>query len=153
MIKGHIISKNGASELNLYNMNDHGRRTTRRSEDLIVADIPNCIGKDGQPLQQIEFDASEVKGWDLVKVANFKNHFLVARVRGICAVVIKKEQDAKTKKLLKNPKGQDEDIKKRVLETYELLNKAYSNDELFEKLDKQYCELKKQLNSFYLKKV
>ena len=149
MIKGHIISKDGASELNLYNMNNNGRRTASRSEDLIVADVPNCIGKDGQPLEQIEFDPSEVKGWSSIRVAGLRHDFLVARVRGVCAVVIKKEQDSKAKKLLNNPKGQDEDFKKRVSKTYELLNKAYSDADLFDKLDKQYSELKEELNSFY----
>lgn len=149
IIKAHIISKDGASKLNLYNRNNNGRPTARKSEDLIVADVPNCTGIDGEPLEQIEFDISEVKGWSSINVANFRHDFLVARVCGVCAVVIKKEQDSKTKKLLKNPKGQDEDLKKKVSETFELLSEAYSDADLFAKLDKQYCELKKELNSFY----
>jgi hypothetical protein len=149
MIKGHIISKDGASRLNLYNMNKNGRQTARRSEDLIVADVPNCIGTDGQPLEQIEFDISEVKGWSSINVANFRHDFLVARVRGICAVVIKKEQDSKTKKLLQNPKGQDEDLKGKVVETYKLLSQAYSDHDLFVKLNNQYIELKKELDLFH----
>ena len=149
MIKGHIISKDGASELNLYNMNNNGRRTTRRSEDLIVSNIPNCIGRDGQPLEQIDFDPSEVKGWSSIKVENFRNNFLVARVRGVCAVVIKKEQDSKIKKLLQNPQGQDKKLKEKVEETYKLLCQAYSDHDLFVKLDKQHNELKQKLDLFY----
>jgi len=151
MIKGHIISKDGASTLNLYNMNNNGRPTARRSEDLIVANVPNCIGRDGQPLDRIEFDASEVKGWSSMRVAGLRHDFLVARVRGLCAVVIKKEQDAKTKKLLKNPKGQDEELKKRVSETYELLTKARGDSDSFDQLCNEYDKLKEELDLFYRK--
>lgn len=149
MIKGHIISKDGASELNLYNMNDNGRRTTRRSEDLIVSDIPNCIGRDGQPLEQIDFDPSEVKGWSSIRVAGCRHNFLIARVRGLCAVVIKKEQDTKIKKLLQNPKGQDEDLMKKISKITDLRKTAYSDRVFFDRLDKQFFELKESLNLFY----
>jgi peptidoglycan hydrolase CwlO-like protein len=151
MIKGHIISNNGASKLNLYTMNKNGRIIARRSEDLIVASVPNCTNRDNQPLEQINFNIEEVKGWSWVKVENFENHFLVARVRGVCAVVIKKEQDSKTRKLLQNPKGQDEELKNKVTQTYELLSQAYSNEELFKKLDQEHNELKQKLDLFYQK--
>lgn len=149
MIKAHIISNNGASKLNLYNRNKNGRRIARRSEDLIVGSVPNCTNRDNQPLEQINFNIEEVKGWSSINVANFKNDFLVARVRGVCAVVIKKEQDAKTRKLLQNPKGQDEELKNKVAQTYQLLSKAYSNKELSKKLWQEYNELKQKLDLFY----
>jgi len=150
MIKAHIISKDGASELNLYNMNKNGRQTATRSEDLIVADVPNCIGKDGQPLERIEFDISEVKGWSSINVANFKHDFLVARVRGICAVIIKKEQDSKTRKLLANPRANDNGTKAKYDELTKLLNSAYDRPDEFDKIWKQREQLKKDLTSLYL---
>ena len=89
-IKGYIISRNGACTLKT-----HGRY---KSKDLLCHNLAHA---NGENLETLNFDISEVRNWASVYEVGYSHHFLVARVRGVCALVIKKHQDKSVIKELK----------------------------------------------------
>ena len=49
----------------------------------------------------VEFNLEDVRAWDSILVPSYAHPFLVARVDGICVVVIKKEQPKEIQKVLR----------------------------------------------------